>query len=168
MLSFCLFKNQLHLASKTQQKIITLNKDDEIMHHFFDEKPDIIITLGGPYPFTRMRIILASAQGFAMGHNVDYQFIKTFDFLNHVFPNHFFMLETRRGDFFTFHKDLGEKLMTQKEIDILPYPILSDEMINASNLAQKLIEFYPQATKTKEPYYFYTPQYLKSPKCPHL
>ena len=162
MLSFCVFKNQLHIASSSRKGIITLEKDDDIYKYLPDEKPSCVITLGGPYPFTKLRIILSTALGFAAGHNVECHFIKTFDFLNDVFPGHLLTLETRRGDFFTFHENEGEKILTKEEIKQRPYPIIHDETDWPFNMAEKLIEFYPKAEISKEPYYFYTPEYRKA------
>jgi len=89
-------------------------------------------------------------------------------------PSHFFALETRRGDFFTYHEDLGEKLMSKEEVLTFihshenTHPLISDADIFEPlsqkvtlNLAEKLIEYYPQATILKDPYYFYTPKYRK-------
>ena len=163
MLSFCVFKDQLHMASKNQSKIVTLKRDDEIAEHFWDEKPDVVITLGGPYPFTKLRIILATAQGFSAGHGVEYHFIKTFDFLNMISPGSLFALETRRGDYFAFQETLGEVIMTKEQVDQSNYPLVTDDSSWGDiNLAEKMIEFYPHLTTSKNPHYFYTPEYKKS------
>ena len=150
--------------NKNDCQIITLEKDDDIYKYLPDIAPSKVITLGGPYPFTKLRIILSTALGFAAGHNVECHFIKTFDFLNYVFPGHLFILETRRGDFFTFHENEGEQILTQEEIDQMPYPALTEKDLTMTsiNMAQKLLEFYPKAETSKEPYYFYTPEYHKA------
>lgn len=165
MLSFCVFKNKLHLNTTYQQQIITLPSDDALADHLDTTvTPKTIVTLAGPYPFTKLRILLSTAKGLAAGYGVPCRFIKTFDFLSYVFPDTLIALETRRGDYFTFHKDLGEQLLTKEAIEALPYPTMFDQDFADMdyNLAAKLLEFYPRAKLTDDPHYFYTPEYRKA------
>jgi len=173
MLGFCFFKRKLYIATSHQSKIMTLDTLEDLYKYLPDEKPDFVVTPGGPYPFTILRILLSTANGFARGHNIPCHLIKRFDFLNFVCPGHFFALETRRGDFFTYYEKTGEAMMTKE--DVLAFvrqhhiPLVSDADVLSEfaeeitiNLAEKLIEYYPHATILKEPYYLYTPQYKKA------
>jgi len=176
-LAFCIFRNKLYTATPTKSTITSLDRQEDIYKYLPDEKPDAVITPGGPYPFTRMRIFLATAYGYAQGHGIPCYLIKRFDFLGFAFPGHLLALETRRGDFFTYHKDLGEKLMARKEVlELVPQyksKFVSDADIFQDisekvtfNLAEKLLAYYPQAKTEnkllKEPYYFLTPEYKKT------
>ena len=165
MLSFCVFKNKLHLDNGYRKETITLSSDDVLADYLQTATPPkAVITLSGPYPFTKLRILLSTAKGLAAGYDVPCRFIKTFDFLSYVFPDTLIALETRRGDYFTFHKDFGEQLLTKEAIQALSCPVMFDQDFSdgSYNLATKLLEFYPQAKLTNNPHYFYTPEYRKA------
>ncbi|USO02486.1 MAG: hypothetical protein H6850_00605 [Alphaproteobacteria bacterium] len=176
-LAFCIFRNKLYVATSTQSYAVELDNEQDVYKHLPAEKYDGVVTPGGPYPFTRMRIFISTAYGYAQGYGIPCHLIKRFDFLGFVFPNYFLALETRRGDFFTYHQDLGEAIMSEQDVrkyaEKYKETFASDADIFQDmsgqvtfNLAEKLLAYYPIAKAEekilKEPYYMLTPEYKKT------